>query len=71
MAQMGPDLPFFFLLGLVFWVSNRTVMLAMTTRTCPGRMKTPREQETSINLLGVCVQQQKRDNPQLPPLWRR
>ena len=42
------------------------MLLARTTRNYPGRMKTSCEQETSINLRDVCVQQQKRDNPRLP-----
>ena len=72
MAQMDPDLRFSFLMGLGFWVSNPTAMLlARTTRNCPGRMKTSCEQETSINLRDVCLQQQKRDNPRLPRRWRR
>ena len=64
MAQMGPDLPKKIGMGLFFWVSNRTIMLTRTTRNCPRRIKTSREQVNGINLRHVCishsVQQQKR-----------
>ena len=37
---------------MLFWVWNRTIiLLARTTRNCPGRMNTSPEQETSI----ICV----------------
>ena len=71
MAQMGPDLPTFCGMGLVLGFRTARKRFAKATRNYPGRMKTSREQETSINLRGVCVQQQKRDNPQLPHRWRR
>ena len=38
-----------FFIGFAFWGLSRTIiMLARTTRNCPGRMNTSPEQETSI-----------------------
>ena len=63
----------FFLLGLILggFEPNSSVV-GQDNPQSPRGMTTSREQETSINLRDVCVQQQqKRGSPQLFPRWRR